>query len=31
VVGRWHRFAKSGFKQNPSDNAQTQIALLLAD
>jgi TetR/AcrR family transcriptional regulator len=29
VVGRWHRFAKSGFKQNPSDNAQTQIALLL--
>jgi TetR/AcrR family transcriptional regulator len=30
VVGRWHRFAKSGFKQNPSDNAQAQIALLLA-
>ena len=30
IVGRWHRFAKSGFKQNPSDNAQTQIALLLA-
>jgi TetR/AcrR family transcriptional regulator len=29
VVGRWHRFAKSGFKQNPSDNAQKQIALLL--
>ena len=29
VVGRWHRFAKSGFKQNPSDNAQAQIALLL--
>jgi TetR/AcrR family transcriptional regulator len=29
VVGRWHRFAKTGFKQNPSDNAQTQIALLL--
>ena len=29
VVGRWHRFAKSGFRQNPSDNAQRQIALLL--
>jgi TetR/AcrR family transcriptional regulator len=30
VVGRWHRFAKSGFKQSPSENAQAQIALLLA-
>jgi TetR/AcrR family transcriptional regulator len=29
VLGRWHRFAKSGFKLNPSDNAQTQITLLL--
>jgi TetR/AcrR family transcriptional regulator len=29
VVGRWHRFAKTGFKQNPSDNAQAQIAILL--
>jgi TetR/AcrR family transcriptional regulator len=29
VLGRWHRFAKSGFKQNPSENAQPQIALLL--
>lgn len=29
VVGRWHRFAKTGFKQNPSDNAQAQIAWLL--
>jgi TetR/AcrR family transcriptional regulator len=29
VVGRWHRFAKSGFKLNPSDNAQAQITLLL--
>jgi TetR/AcrR family transcriptional regulator len=29
VLGRWHRFAKSGFKLNPSDNAQAQIALLL--
>jgi TetR/AcrR family transcriptional regulator len=30
VVGRWHRFAKSGFKHNPTDNAQEQIALLLS-
>lgn len=30
VLGRWHRFAKSGFKQSPSENAQAQIALLLA-
>ncbi|RJG04886.1 nucleoid occlusion factor SlmA [Noviherbaspirillum cavernae] len=29
VMGRWHRFAKSGFRQNPSENAQAQIALLL--
>ncbi len=29
VVGRWHRFAKSGFKQNPSEGAQAQIALML--
>jgi TetR/AcrR family transcriptional regulator len=29
VIGRWHRFAKTGFKQNPSDGAQAQIALLL--
>jgi TetR/AcrR family transcriptional regulator len=29
VLGRWHRFAKSGFKQSPSENAQAQIALLL--
>jgi TetR/AcrR family transcriptional regulator len=30
VVGRWHRFAKSGFKQAPTDNLQAQIAVLLA-
>lgn len=30
VVGKWHRFAKSGFKQNPSEGAQTQIGMLLA-
>jgi TetR/AcrR family transcriptional regulator len=29
VLGRWHRFAKSGFKQGPSESAQAQIALLL--
>jgi TetR/AcrR family transcriptional regulator len=29
VLGRWHRFAKSGFRQSPSENAQAQIALLL--
>jgi TetR/AcrR family transcriptional regulator len=29
VLGRWHRFAKSGFKQKPSDGASAQIALLL--
>ena len=29
VVGKWHRFAKSGFKQNPSENAQAQIGLLV--
>ncbi|MES3023143.1 MAG: nucleoid occlusion factor SlmA [Pseudomonadota bacterium] len=30
VVGRWHRFAKSGFKQNPTEGTGLQIALLLA-
>jgi TetR/AcrR family transcriptional regulator len=29
VVGRWHRFAKSGFKSNPSQDAAVQISLLL--
>jgi TetR/AcrR family transcriptional regulator len=29
VVGRWHRFAKSGFKQNPSEGAQAQIGMML--
>jgi TetR/AcrR family transcriptional regulator len=29
VVGRWHRYAKSGFKQNPSESAQVQIGLML--
>ena len=30
VLGRWHRFAKTGFQQTPSDNAPAQIQLLLA-
>jgi len=29
VVGRWHRFAKSGFKHLPGDQAALQLALLL--
>lgn len=29
VVGRWHRFAKSGFKYKPSEQATLQVALLL--
>ena len=30
VVGRWHRYAKSGFKQNPAEGTTVQLALLLA-
>jgi TetR/AcrR family transcriptional regulator len=30
VTGRWHRFAKSGFRHNPVEGAPLQIALLLA-
>lgn len=29
VVGRWHRFAKSGFKQSPTENVPAQLAILL--
>lgn len=29
VLGRWHRYAKSGFRHSPSDHAQAQIAVLL--
>ncbi len=29
VLGRWHRFAKSGFKLRPAEGAQAQLALLL--
>jgi len=30
VLGRWQRYAKSGFKLNPSEHAQAQIAILLS-
>lgn len=29
VVGRWHQFAKSGFKRSPLDQLDTQKAILL--
>jgi len=29
VLGRWHRFAKTGFRQRPTEDAQNQIALML--
>lgn len=29
VIGRWHRYAKSGFKALPGEQAAVQIALLL--
>lgn len=28
VIGRWHRFAKSGFQLSPSEGAMLQLALL---
>jgi TetR/AcrR family transcriptional regulator len=30
VTGRWHRFAKSGFRHNPTEGSALQITLLLA-
>jgi TetR/AcrR family transcriptional regulator len=30
VTGRWHRFAKSGFKHSPADGAPQQLSMLLA-
>jgi TetR/AcrR family transcriptional regulator len=30
VIGRWHRYAKSGFKNNPAQDAAVQITLLLS-
>jgi TetR/AcrR family transcriptional regulator len=30
VIGRWHRFAKSGFYLKPSDDADLMLGLLVA-
>ena len=30
VTGRWHRFAKSGFRQNPAEGTSLPLSLLLA-
>jgi TetR/AcrR family transcriptional regulator len=30
VVGRWHRYAKSGFRQNPTEGTTLQLSLMLA-
>ena len=30
VLGRWQRYAKSGFKQSPSEHVQAQLAILLS-
>ncbi len=30
VVGRWHRYAKSGFRHNPAEANALQLALMLA-
>jgi TetR/AcrR family transcriptional regulator len=30
VIGRWHRFAKSGFQLKPTDGAVLQLGLLAA-
>ena len=30
VVGRWHRYAKSGFRHNPADGSALHLALMLA-
>jgi TetR/AcrR family transcriptional regulator len=29
VVGRWHRFAKSGFRKAPTDNLDAQLPVLI--
>ncbi|KER69389.1 dihydroorotate oxidase [Burkholderia cepacia] len=29
VIGRWHRFAKSGFRQTPGEQADAQLQLIL--
>ena len=30
VIGRWHRFAKSGFQQRPAEGAMLMLSLLSA-
>jgi TetR/AcrR family transcriptional regulator len=30
VIGRWHRFARSGFKKLPSDGIESSLRILLA-
>jgi len=30
VTGRWHRYAKTGFRQHPAEGASIQLSLLLA-
>lgn len=30
VVGRWHRFAKSGFRHDPTEGTALQLSLMLA-
>jgi TetR/AcrR family transcriptional regulator len=30
VVGRWHRFARSGFKKLPSEGIEPSLRILLA-
>jgi len=30
VIGRWHRFAKSGFRKPPAEGLEAQLPLLLA-
>ena len=30
VTGRWHRFAKSGFRHNPAEGSALHLALMLA-
>ncbi|SNS17922.1 transcriptional regulator, TetR family [Noviherbaspirillum humi] len=30
VIGRWHRYAKTGFRHSPAEHAQAQIGMLLA-
>jgi TetR/AcrR family transcriptional regulator len=29
VIGRWHRFAKSGFRKLPADGVDAQLPVLL--